>query len=234
MAADTLDTRPPDLLASDRPRDTTEDSGLVGYWPFEEGVGTSTADMSGHGNSGSINGATWTPGVKGRALKFDGTSTFVSVTDNGHWLDFGTGDFTLSAWILTDAPARPNDSGRYEVLAKGDPYNTGYSLSVTNTRAASYVGDTGRTGYSDGTAVVNDGRWHHLASRRTSGKVEIFVDGASYWGYSAPDNVDVTTPLVIGRHGIKDETHFQGTIDEVKLFSRALSLSELVNEASLD
>ncbi len=156
----------------------------------------------------------------------------MSVVDGNHDLDFGVGDFTLCVWIGTTAPARPDDTGRYDVLAKGDPYNTGISLSVTQTRAASYVGATGRQGYSASVPVVNDGKWHHLASRRTAGWVEIFVDGVSFYRYSAPDNVNVADPLIIGRHGTKDECYFNGSIDEVKLFARALSNDELVSEAT--
>ena len=49
-----------------------------------------------------------------------------------------------------------------------------------------------------------DGQWHHLASRQTSGWVEVFVDGVSFDSYFAPDNVNVDSSLIIGRHGTKE------------------------------
>lgn len=206
--------------------------GLVGYWAFEEGAGSTVADLSGNSNAGTIFGATWTSGARGEAVLCDGVGDWVSVADPHHSLALGTGDFTLCAWIRTTAPVRPGDEGRYDVVAKGDPYNSGISLAVTNARAASYVGATGRSGYSQSVPVVNDGQWHHLASRRTSGVVEVFVDGVSFHHYFAPDNVNVDSPLIIGRHGTKDLCYFQGAIDEVMLFARALSNDELVQAAS--
>jgi len=54
-------------------------NGLVGYWKFDEISGTTATDSSGHGNNGTINGATPVAGKVGGALSFDGNSNFVSV-----------------------------------------------------------------------------------------------------------------------------------------------------------
>jgi hypothetical protein len=75
--------------------------GPVGAYSFEQGAGTSVPDESGHGNAGTITGATWTThGRYGGALRFDG-SDLVRVPASTS-LDL-SGGFTMSAWILPTA-----------------------------------------------------------------------------------------------------------------------------------
>ena len=60
-------------------------SGLVGHWSFDEGSGTTTADRSGNGNTGTLNyGAAWEPSAQckvGGCLSFDGVDDYVRVAD---------------------------------------------------------------------------------------------------------------------------------------------------------
>ena len=76
----------------------TISSGLVAYWKFDEGSGTSVADSSGNGNTGTLtSGPVWTAGIAGNALYFDGIDDNVTVLDSNS-LDL-SGPFTLSAWV---------------------------------------------------------------------------------------------------------------------------------------
>ena len=71
-------------------------SGLVAYWKFDEGSGTTVADSSGNGNTGTlVNGPVWTAGIAGNALYFDGIGSNVTVLDSNS-LDLSN-SFTLSA-----------------------------------------------------------------------------------------------------------------------------------------
>jgi hypothetical protein len=56
--------------------------GLVGYWKFDEGSGNIAHDYSGNGNDGTIYGASWTEGISGYALDFDGVDDYVDVSDD--------------------------------------------------------------------------------------------------------------------------------------------------------
>ena len=79
-------------------RPSRRPSGLVAYWKFDEGSGTSVADSSGNGNTGTlINGPQWTAGRLGNALFFDGIDDNVTVPDSAS-LDLSSA-FTLSAWV---------------------------------------------------------------------------------------------------------------------------------------
>src|SRR5262249_11718354 len=73
-------------------------TGLVAYWKFDEGSGTTVSDSSGNGNTGTlINGPLWTAGRVGNALFFDGIDDNVTVPDSNS-LDLSN-SFTLSAWV---------------------------------------------------------------------------------------------------------------------------------------
>ena len=89
-------------------------SGLVAYWKFDEGSGTTVADSSGNGNTGTlVNGPLWTAGRVGNALFFDGIDDNVTVPDSTS-LDLSS-SFTLSAWVNPD---RLRQSDFRSILAK--------------------------------------------------------------------------------------------------------------------
>src|SRR4051812_3627260 len=79
-------------------------TGPVASYSFDEGTGTSVADASGHGNVGSISGATWNSGGKfGNALSFNGSSNWVTIAQNAS-LNLTSG-MTLEAWVKPAALA---------------------------------------------------------------------------------------------------------------------------------
>jgi len=72
---------------------------LIAYWPFEEGQGTTTVDITGNGNDGTFNGSVeWVPGYIGSAVSFDtaGERILVGPLDPTE----GTNAMTLAAWIF--------------------------------------------------------------------------------------------------------------------------------------
>ena len=77
---------------------TATDTGLVAYWSFDEGSGTTAEDFSpANANTGTLtNGPTWVDGKVGKALSFDGTDDYVTM---GNTNDITTGDFTLAYWM---------------------------------------------------------------------------------------------------------------------------------------
>jgi hypothetical protein len=98
QAPDTQLARAPSSLTSPRgPRRATA-PGLEAAYSFDEGTGTTVADASGSGNTGTIANATWTTAGKyGKALVFNGTNSWVIIPDTPS-LDLTTGE-TLEVWV---------------------------------------------------------------------------------------------------------------------------------------
>src|SRR5262249_25648934 len=91
-------THTPTLTPTPQPTGAAT-SGLVAAYAFEEGSGSTVADASGHGNTGTISGAVWTDqGRYGRALAFNGTTSWVTVNGSAA-LNLTTG-MTLEAWVF--------------------------------------------------------------------------------------------------------------------------------------
>lgn len=76
----------------------TAKADLVANWTFDEGTGGTAYDTSLFGNNCTINNATWVSGVKGNALEFNGFDSYLGC-GNDSSLNFGTGNFTIMAWI---------------------------------------------------------------------------------------------------------------------------------------
>ncbi|MHC4500734.1 MAG: LamG-like jellyroll fold domain-containing protein, partial [Planctomycetota bacterium] len=139
-----------------------EAQGPVAHWQLDEGAGTIAADSSGNGLDGTLMGdPQWVAGIIGGALEFDGVDDYVDC-GNPSILDFGTGDFAISAWIKT------TDAGGETVFAKGGDQSGGirYRLFVETTAVKILVDDDINKHDPQGDIPVLDGQWHHLVGMR--------------------------------------------------------------------
>src|SRR3989344_5954676 len=88
------------LLSSLISQTQAQTSGLVGYWNFDEGTGTTAQGSSGNNNTGILtNGPTWTTGKIGQALNFDGVDDYVDVANESNFDFERTDSFSISAWV---------------------------------------------------------------------------------------------------------------------------------------
>lgn len=195
-------------------------TGLVAAYGFDEGSGSSVADSSGHSNAGTVSGASWsTSGKFGKALDFDGTNDKVSVADSNS-LDLTNG-MTVSAWVKPDALG-----GYRTVLMKERGSNLSYALyggTDTSNRPAVELPGNQRLAPS----AVSTGSWTHLAGTYDGANMRIYVNGVEV--SSEPETMTITTssnPLSIGGNTPWGE-YFDGLIDEVRVYNRALSQSEI-------
>ncbi len=195
---------------------------LVAAYPFSEGSGTSVADASGHGNTGTIQNATWTTSGKyGRALVFNGTSARVTITDAPS-LRLTTG-MTLEAWVNPSAPL----NGWDDVIYKGfDNYYLEASSSNGGLPAIGFL--SGGTHYeSFGTTTISPSTWTHLAATYDGATLRLYVNGTQ--ASSRPVTGSILTsanPLQIGGDSIYGQ-YFTGLIDEVRVYNTALSPSQI-------
>lgn len=197
-------------------------SGLVAAYGFEAGSGSTVADRSGRGNAGVVSGASWsTAGRFGSALSFDGVNDWVSVADSSS-LDLTDG-MTVEAWV------RPSRLGGWRtVVLKERAGGIVYSLYADQGRGRP-VGQVYIGGERDavGSAGVPLGAWTHLAATFDGSTVRLFVNGSLAGSAALTGKMAASTgPLRIGGNGIWSEW-FAGLVDEVRVYSRALSAAEI-------
>jgi len=151
------------------------DYGLVGYWSFDEGAGTTAYDASGKGNNGKIYGAKWVPGKFGQALSFDGADDYVEVPYNPI---FNSNSFTVMIWIKRPSPVTTesvflNKYGTTTVTPYWD-----MRFRVGGYWAAQYRDVNGNERRIEVDINVQDNKWHHLVFGREYGvKFFTYTDG---------------------------------------------------------
>jgi hypothetical protein len=199
----------------------TQIAGLVAAFGFEELSGSVVNDASGNGNQGQMTNAVRSAsGRYGRALSFNGTNSIVSVTDAPS-LDLTTG-MTLSAWVRPSAV-----SGWRTVMLKERATSLSYALySHSNaSQPAGYIANPGDTDASGGSAPLNT--WTHLALTYDGTILVLYVNGVEVDRTGPPGAILTSTgALSIGGNNVWAEW-FNGLIDEVRVYNRPLSPSEI-------
>ena len=209
--------------------------GLVAYWKFDEGSGTKLLDASGNGNDGVIHGAVWSEGVSGKALKFDGVDDYVVVPKSAT-LNKPDKQITVTAWVKTPL------QGRYTILSRWLYEGTADRSILLEVKgkgavasfAISPEGSASSWCYSPKQSIQK-GKWVHLAAvfDGDSKTMKIYINGKlSVVKSDAPYKVhQAKGDLYIGiwRWG-KDkwDCAFKGQIDEVRIYSKALSADEIL------
>ncbi len=204
-------------------------SGRVAAYSLNAGTGTTVADSSGNGLTGTDQGATWTnTGKYGKALSFDGSSSYVDLGDPT--LLQLTGSMTLSAWVW--ATAHPSDDG--QIISKSST-SDGWQLKTsadTGTRTFGIRVSNGGTKvqrYSRTVPALNT--WYHVAGvyNAAAGTLDIYVNGVLdngvLLGTVPTQQTNSPSNVMIGKRAAG--YLFQGTIDEVQVHNRALSQAEI-------
>jgi glucose/arabinose dehydrogenase/PKD repeat protein len=199
-------------------------NGVVAAYGFEDANGNQARDVAGTNHGTLAGGPGWsTAGRFGGAISFDGVDDSVVVPDAAG-LDLSTG-MTLEAWV------RPSALGTTwrTALAKQHNDSLAYSLYANrNTTVPSteiYV--NGRLRGLNGTAALPLNQWSHLASTYDGSAIRLFVNGAQVATAARAGAIEASTgPLSIGGNAAHAEW-FAGLIDEVRVYNRALSASEI-------
>jgi len=202
-------------------------TGLVGYWTFDgaDVDATKVYDKSGQNNTGTRNGSmVMGLGKIGQAGKFDGGDDYVSAGNN---INFGTGDFSYSLWTKGDAVQPNSYPAIFGQWAAGASPRVAIGL-FQNGGLRNWAVDSNSVGDTGGGPNVFDGSWHHI----------VLVVDYSVGFLSYVDGVLVNTKVVsftgnfnfnvaptIGEVG--DQAYYKGFVDDVRIYSRALSSSEI-------
>lgn len=208
------------------------DPSLVGYWGMDDNVASTTVvDSSGSGNNGTAqantNTKSTTDAIHNRALTFNGTSDYV---DLGSTIDdsFVQGDpVSVSAWVKYDS--NPGDSN--EIISIGFGSNAGFSLtsSYGNDNMPGFAYHNGITlswALQAGGVSLYDGQWHFLVATASTwnntANFKIYIDGVSKSFNGGGQAYVNTNSIGKGSYG-----KFNGSIDDVRIYNRALSAGEV-------
>jgi hypothetical protein len=216
-------------------------AGFEGWWLLDETSGYTAADSSGLNNHGTLTNmdpaTDWVAGKIGGALAFDGFDDYVNA-GNDSSLDMGSGDFTLCAWFNTSSNAADAT-----IVSKGGIASGGkrYLLkinSISTGDVAGEIDDDGAGGKREVTSNpnnYNDSQWHHVALVRDGSNLRLYIDGAEdtnsptdITGYGNIDSIR-NFSIASNYHEGTGQQHdyFNGLIDDVRIYSSALSAAEI-------
>jgi len=207
------------------------DEGLVAYYPFDGNAD----DKSVNGNHGTVHGATLTNNRFGNAesaYRFDGINDFIQISDSPS-LRLNT--FTVSAWIY-----QPSYDGTVRIVINkggigGDGQNEdiNYSLYFSDKDAFRTLfeendGTDHHASVSNPASELPIQTWHYAVGTYDGSNLNLYVNG-DLKETTPTDTIPAlnSVPLIIGKNARIDEHYFYGIIDDVRIYNRALSESEI-------
>ncbi|MCH7559369.1 MAG: LamG domain-containing protein [Planctomycetes bacterium] len=209
------------------------DPSLLAWWKLDEGMGVTVLDWSGLGNGGTLaNGPQWVPGNDGGALYFDGTDDYVDLGTPSelHLPD----NYTYTAWFKVGVDIN-GDSGAQYLLCIGSRsdllfgvedgvgVNGDLSLHYYDTAPSFHAVGVGQT-------VWSSDEWHMVAGTKDSATGhKIYLDGELKNSDTNTNNDNHATSRMIslGARAWTGHQYFNGTIDDVRIYNRALTQEEI-------
>lgn len=209
---------------------------LVGYWTLDDGSGTTALDSSGNANTLTMTGSpSWVTGnIGSSALDFSGSGQYLSVADpSSGVLDFVDGsDFTITGWFNRDTAAAD-----HTIVAKKNDHTTsaGYVVWIDNNGSTDYlsaeISDGTDTYSAVGTTNLSTTGWHHFSVVwDDSNGLYIYLDGKLDGSTtSSTTSINSLANALAFRIGAESDAGvpFDGKIDDIKVYNRALSVDEV-------
>jgi hypothetical protein len=206
--------------------------GLAGFWKFDEGGGSTAADFSGNGNTGTlVNAPVWTAGKVGRALDFNGQDAHVVIAANPALDNLNA--VTMAAWIY------PRADLHWHVLDKGDGdkrlYAEGQGAGVSRRLVGRVRCTLNHAAVTSVDSAFALDAWQHVAMTWSvsDNTARVYHNGkeVAYSNRTVGSGTvldDTGYPYTIGaRGGLGSVTFFDGLMDEVRLYNRVLSPQEI-------
>ena len=221
----------------------SEVTGAIGYWrmgddssdsPVDAGLISGITDSSGNGNDATQSTASKQPTFKAldqstTSLDFDGSTDYLSAPTITA-LNAPTA-FSSSAWF---AYSGSTTASAENIITAGSASDNRFYLQVFNPQNIRYGHSTAFLDIS--VSTLNSGTWYHLATVHNGTSLEVFLNGVSQGTFSvnAPQS-GYGTNFKIGGYavgGITPIGHFEGALDDVAIFSTALSASDVTSLAA--
>ena len=203
-------------------------SGLVGYWTFDgndtvwSDTSTEIKDVSGQGNDGDAVGltaASVTRGKLGQGMGFDGSEDYIEVSGPS----LSTTTYSVSLWVNPSS----NSQDDYPLVGD-DGYYSGIFLQGTSTSACS---NQFRVNFYNGTnhcgsTSLNVNQWSHIVVSNNGGSATFYLNGLVDGGPFSMGSYKFNNFVKL--IGMDADDYFPGKIDDVRIYNRALSETEIV------
>jgi hypothetical protein len=205
------------------------DPGLVGWWTLDEGTGAKAADSSSNHFSGTLRGnPVWTSGKRRGALSFDGQKDYVEIPKNPKF--YLPGPFTVAAWVNVGTLPR-SEWGMYLFADySSDGGRSTFALRIMGTGAAQFFWQTedAEPAVAASSGRLVPGTWAHVAGVWDGTTRMLYVNGVLDGTTKSPQpRPDIGGHVSIGRPGAYNGLYFSGRLDDVRIYSRALSSPEI-------
>ncbi|MEM7166617.1 MAG: Ig-like domain-containing protein [Planctomycetota bacterium] len=208
---------------------------LLAHWPFDEGTGTTSADLSGNNHTGTLNGASWfsqTPDGSNSSICFDGVNDYVDVGP----MDVAGNAVSFTAWIH---PLSFN-IGDGRIISKADDVpDSGHTYMISTLQVGDdyYLRGRLRTGATTKLLIATSGpvdlnAWCHVALTYNGNTLRLYKDGELVGSTPVTGTIPTQSGIqtAIGNQPQNaGERPFHGYIDDVRIYGRALSLLEINN-----
>lgn len=215
-------------------------TGLVGWWKLDETSGASAADSSGSGNAGVLtNGPVWTTsGMNNGALQFDGTNDYLDV---GHVSQFDdTTNFSMGAWIYPTRYGDPTSPCGIKAGTLFDRDNLDYSQEFAfdifgdgSQLVNAQIGATPSTIQIQTTIPLNQWSFVYIVMNTSAQTYTMYLNGVQAAQVSTSGKTwsnPTTYGDYIGGNDFQcggNVDYFQGTIDDFRIYNRALSAADV-------
>jgi hypothetical protein len=199
------------------------EEGLLAWWTFDEEASSPVAlDYSGNRLGGGLRDAERTRGIDGNALVCKGGCV---VVPSNRRLSL-TEAVSIECWVKTDVAGQGNTWMVNRVFSGG--IDTGYRLGIVNGKPCFEVPETDWSHHLSADTDLPTGRWVHLAGTFDGKLMRIYVDGQERGTMDRPGPVKPNDfHLCLGNYEVGHAAHFEGLLDEVKLWGRALTSEEI-------
>lgn len=211
------------------------DSNLVAHWPLDETVGTVAYDVVGGNDGILLGGITFNnnsvPGQIDNALNLDGSGNRVYAGG----FSLPTNAFTTSLWFNPNLNL-DSSSSRMELIHWQIIQRPHLSFNMTGDGTIRlHIRVNGQT-YEDVKTTTNSWtafRWYHIAVTFDGTDFTVYVDGNPENTVSHPGTHDPTSGAYFGSHRDKGKCSFDGILDDIRIYNRALSASEILVEVAI-
>lgn len=192
---------------------------LIAHWSLNENQGTTATDETGR-NHGVIFQPEWTTGISGSCLKFNGTSTYVSIPNSASLNPVES--ISMMAWV------KASENKTTKIVQKGDWDGHGLGQGKWDGWQASIrtADDQSHSlHWLGGLPVFNE--WYHLAMTYDGSILKFYVNGQLRNSKAVQGQLKVNGRTVSIGSDNGAQKFFTGAIDEVKILGKALSQAEI-------